>query len=74
MSSKSFYRDHGKDIDEQVKVYKAHGEKHDIKLDKCPHKDVKLKGNTLRCKCGAAWSGARIADLYELLIGGKYVG
>lgn len=73
MSSKSFYRDHGKDVIDQVKTYKAHEEKQEIKLTKCPHKDVKFEGNTLRCKCGAAWSGARIADLYEKLIGGKYV-
>lgn len=74
MSSKSFYRDHGKDINEQVDKYESFQEKKDIKFNKCSHKDVKFVGNSLKCKCGAAWSGARLADLYELLVGGKYVG
>jgi hypothetical protein len=45
------------------------GEKFSVELkeNKCPHKDIKLIDNVIRCKCGAAWSGPQIGRLYEAL-------
>ena len=40
----------------------------DVDLPKCKHKNVTIKNNELRCKCGAAWSGPNIERLYKVLI------
>ena len=42
-------------------------EKITLKFENCLHKDAEIKGNELRCKCGAAWSGHRLHDLHNLL-------
>jgi hypothetical protein len=45
-------------------------ESHTIEYPKCKHSKDKLKivdGNTLRCACGAGWTGGNILKLYELL-------
>lgn len=40
----------------------------DIPLPKtCNHRDIEVKGNELRCKCGASWGGRDIQTLYLLL-------
>lgn len=40
----------------------------DIPLPRtCNHKDVQIKGNELRCKCGCSWGGRDIQTLYFLL-------
>lgn len=45
------------------------GEKHttEIQIPKCPHKQVKIENNELRCTCGAAWTGTGIHELYKLM-------
>jgi hypothetical protein len=40
----------------------------DIPLQKtCNHKDIEVKGNQLRCKCGVGYQGANIQQLYLML-------
>lgn len=55
---------------EDVKRYKAHAEETKVHLVKCRHKEVKYNAEKqeLRCqKCPAAWAGARLSELEELL-------
>lgn len=42
-------------------------EKTEISFKRCPHKNVTLNREELRCKCGAAWGGPNIVELYTLL-------
>ena len=37
----------------------------ELKNKKCPHKDVKLMGNVIYCKCGAQWAGPNIEALWQ---------
>jgi hypothetical protein len=39
----------------------------DAPLPKCPHKDVRILNNEVRCKCGMAWRGENIHKLYSLI-------
>lgn len=41
----------------------------ELKDKKCPHKDIQLIDNVIRCKCGACWSGPQIGRLYEAFRG-----
>jgi hypothetical protein len=52
---------------EEGKKYEARSEKKKLATDKCTHKDVQIKGNTLTCSCGAFWQGAGIDKLYKRL-------
>ena len=40
----------------------------DVDLPKCKHKNIIMKNNEIRCKCGAAWAGKEIDKLYKTLI------
>ena len=56
-------------LKEDNEKYEAYHESRDIDFPECPHRRVKFnKGRSeLRCPCGAAWSGPRLNELYELL-------
>ena len=43
------------------------GEKYttELKNKKCSHKNVKLMGNVIYCKCGAQWQGPNIQSLWQ---------
>lgn len=66
---KSFYDQFGEEIDEEVVNYKAKGEKRRVGFRKCKHKQAKVVDGELRCSCGAAWSGPRIAELLKVIKG-----
>lgn len=40
----------------------------DMPLPKtCDHRDIEVKGNELRCKCGIGYRGPNIQELYLML-------
>lgn len=53
------------DFREDVKKYEAFSEEKEVVFSKCPHKQTKIFNGTLKCKCGAGWSGP-ITQLLEL--------
>ena len=65
--SKFFYEQHGESLKEEGKLYEARGEKKQIKSNKCKHKNTKIKGNMLKCGCGAFWTGPGIDRLQKVL-------
>ena len=69
--NKSFYGQFKKDIEKEVVKYDAYQESRPTNIKKCKHKAVKFMNGELRCKCGAAWQGPRIAELYKILKGDK---
>lgn len=67
MNSKYIYEEHIKVLEEDVVKYDAVSETREVFGNKCKHKDIKYLNGELRCKCGAAWSGPRLDELYKLL-------
>lgn len=65
--NKSIYAQHGKELNEEVKKYKAHGEKTTIEKKDCKHKSATISDGTLVCRCGAVWMGAGLDRLYKAL-------
>ena len=66
MKGKFFYQDNKKTIEEEHKKFKTHAETKDLDIERCNHKGkVSYLNGELRCKCGAAWSGANLKDLFE---------
>lgn len=55
------------DLKEDVEKLKAKEIKTTIEFPHCTHKDAQLnKDRTeLRCKCGLAWFGTRLAELQQ---------
>jgi len=53
------------DFKEDVEKYDAFEEKKTVEFVKCPHKHTTIINGTLKCKCGAGWSGD-VTDLIEL--------
>lgn len=54
---------------DDIKEYQAYSEKKEIVFPHCTHKDIQfLKDrHELVCKCGVAYSGERLNELYETL-------
>ena len=67
--NKSFYKQ--VEIDEEVKTYDAHAEQAQVEFPKCNHKKAKVVDGSLRCPCGAAWSGPRLSELLNAFKGEK---
>lgn len=65
--SKSFYSQFGEEIANEVRVYKAHEERAVLSSKPCQHKDVRFENGELRCRCGVAWGGGRLDELYKFL-------
>lgn len=55
------------DLAEEVENYQAFQETTEVEIDECPHLDIEVRQNTLRCRCGAGWSGPNIQALYKAL-------
>lgn len=55
------------DLKEDIEKYEALNEAKEIKLIQCTHKHATIDRNTVKCPCGAAWTGTRIHELYKLL-------
>ena len=54
------------DYAEEKKKYDAYEESMELSFKKCDHSKVKFGGDELRCTCGNAWRGSRLAELYKL--------
>ena len=52
---------------DEVKEYEAFEEKTTLNFNQCKHKNVEIVDGWLKCKCGAAWTGYGIQDVYKLL-------
>jgi len=50
---------------EEKKKYDAFEETIEINMKKCNHSKVVFVGGELRCPCGSAWQGTRLAELYK---------
>ena len=59
------------DIKEEKEKYEALYESKEVKFDKCSHQGVRFVDNQLVCTCGAAWSGTRLQELFDLFTGKK---
>lgn len=55
--------------DEDIKQFEAHSEKKEINFTGCTHKDIQFnkEKHELRCKCGVAFTGERLGELYSAL-------
>jgi hypothetical protein len=67
MGSKYYYEQFSDLIKEEEKEYEARSEKRQLSQKKCKHRSAKIKGNRLRCGCGAFWEGAGIDKLHKIL-------
>lgn len=54
------------ELKEEVEKYESFSESKEILFNKCKHKDTFIENGVLRCRCGAAWQGERLAELVEL--------
>jgi len=55
------------DFKEDIEKYDAKFQSKEVSFKKCPHTQTELKEGTLRCICGASWSGTNLHKLQELL-------
>lgn len=55
--------------DEDIKQFEAYSEKKEINFEHCTHKDIQFnkEKHELRCKCGVAFTGERLGELYSIL-------
>jgi len=54
------------DFEEDVKEHEAFEEKKKVEFNRCPHNDLKVIGDELRCmQCNAGWKG-RPKELLKL--------
>lgn len=68
MGSKSYFKQFKEEIKEEKETYKAHSEVADVPVKRCNHKGkVRMDGSILKCECGAAWDGANVQALFDLL-------
>lgn len=51
---------------EEKKKYDAYEEITELKIRQCKHEKAYFSGSELRCVCGNAWGGSRLAELYKL--------
>lgn len=70
MKSKYFFEDKQDLIKEEHELFETHQEAKEYLTERCKHKDVKIVGNILRCKCGSSWGGPQIETLYKLFTKG----
>ena len=56
------------DLTEDVEAFQAYSESKDVSnLRRCKHNKTRIDNGTLRCVCGAQWSGTRHMELKEVL-------
>lgn len=53
---------------EDIEKYEARQEVLELSSQRCMHREVRVEGTQLVCKCGAAWSGPRLIELLDGLI------
>lgn len=56
---------------DDIERYEAFFESKTIEFPHCLHKDIQFvkDGHELRCKCGVAFTGERLHELYNVLKG-----
>lgn len=66
MKSKHYFSQFKKEIDEEIRDFKAYDEKTTMAGSSCTHKGkVKWINGSLRCVCGAAWTGSQLNVLAD---------
>lgn len=66
MKSKYFFEEFKDQIKEEHQAYETHLEEKEHNFKQCDHKGkVKIINGTLKCSCGAGWSGPQLNVLFD---------